>query len=92
MGLTVVDAGIIIALLATTDSHHDAAREWMRTAEEEAELVFLPVSALAECLVDPARAGDNAILEVHAFRSSFPINVAPLDVRTAELAARIRAR
>ena len=92
MGLTVVDAGVLIGLLDADDAHHDAARLALRAAAERGDSLVLPASALAECLVSPARRGDDAVATVRSFVARYPIDVAPLDATIAEAAARLRAR
>ena len=92
MGLTVIDAGVMIGFLDATDAHHGAARRSLAAASEQVEVVALPASAFAECLVAPARRGEDAVQAVRSFVDRFPINVVPLDDEMAEAAARLRAR
>ena len=92
MGLTVVDAGVLIGFLDATDAHHEAARQALANASERGDAISLPASALAECLAGPARRGDDAVETVRAFLARFPIAVAPLDAAVAGAAARLRAR
>jgi predicted nucleic acid-binding protein len=48
-------------------------------------------SALAECLVAPARQGQSQIRTVRDLIDRLPVAVVPLDVETATAAARLRA-
>ena len=86
MALTLVDAGVVIALLDPDDEHHGAARNCF--AEHESDRLLLAASAYAEALVAPARVGRTD--EVRA-RIAELIEVLPLDAETAEVAARLRA-
>ena len=53
MALTVVDAGVIIAVVDASDAHHVAARKALRHALAAGETLVLPASAYAEALVAP---------------------------------------
>lgn len=55
MGLTHLDAGVIIAFLDGSDVHHDAARSALSTALDNAERLSIAASALAECLITTDR-------------------------------------
>ena len=92
MGLTVIDAGVLIGFLDSTDAHHDAAQRALTAASGQGDTLALPASAVAECLVAPARRGDDAVRTLREFVDRFPINVVPLDDTIAEAAARLRAR
>src|SRR5262245_40188819 len=52
----------------------------------------MAASALAECLVDPARRGEDAARTVLDFVDRVPIDIVPLDVAIATAAAGLRAR
>lgn len=92
MGVTVIDAGVLIAFLDSTDAHHAAARRALADASERGDVVTFPASAYAESLVGPARQGDAALALIRAFVQRLPIRVVPLDTAIAEAAARLRAR
>lgn len=92
MGLTVIDAGVLIGFLDSADAHHEAARDAFESAAEIGDTIALPASAFAEGLVAPVRRGDEAVLAVRSFVERFPINVIPLDDVIAEAAARLRGR
>jgi len=52
----------------------------------------MAASALAECLVAPARRGEDAVRTVLDFVDRVPIDIVPLDVAIATAAAGLRAR
>lgn len=92
MGLAILDAGVLIALLDPADSHHGAARDVLHTLHDRGDTIALPVSALSEFLVYPARAGEEAIAQANSFVSSLQVEVILLDREIAEAAARLRAK
>jgi predicted nucleic acid-binding protein len=92
MGLTVVDAGVVIGLLDAEDAHHAAAGDALRSARERHDRLVLPASALAEALVSPARSGSAAVATVRRLLERLPIQVAALDADIAVSAAAVRAR
>ncbi|HYO42485.1 MAG TPA: PIN domain-containing protein, partial [Candidatus Limnocylindrales bacterium] len=67
MGLTVLDAGVVIAVLDAGDVHHVAAAKAMTEARDRGDELVIPVSAYAECLVSPSRVGQAAIATVDRF-------------------------
>jgi predicted nucleic acid-binding protein len=92
MGLTVVDASVVIAVLDSKDAHHASATEALRAARMQREsIVVLPASAYAEVLVHPARAGGQAIAIVREFCTE-QLAIEPLSSEIAEAAAQLRAR
>lgn len=92
MGLTHLDAGVIIAFLDGTDAHHDAARSALSTAFDHAERLSIAASALAECLVGPARRSTKAVELVRTVIERLPVSVVHLDEEIATQAAMLRAR
>ena len=92
MAITVIDAGVVIGLLDASDAHHEAARNVFDQARERRDRVLIPASALAECLVGPARRGETSIAAVQAFVAQFPLEVVPVDAAIATAAARLRAQ
>lgn len=92
MGLTHLDAGVIIAFLDADDAHHDAARSAISDAFDNADRLSIAASALAECLVGPARRGPKAVEVVRALLERLPVSVVDLDADIAVRAARLRAR
>ncbi|MGI8793202.1 MAG: type II toxin-antitoxin system VapC family toxin [Acidimicrobiales bacterium] len=92
MALIHLDAGILIGFLDADDAHHSAARTAIAEAIDRGDRLAMASSALAECLVAPARRGEEAIALVHELRQRLPIEIVPLDVDVATTAARLRAQ
>jgi predicted nucleic acid-binding protein len=92
MGLTHLDAGVIIAFLDGADAHHDAARSVLSTALDNAERLSIAASALAECLVSPARRSTKAVELVRTVVDRLPVSVVHLDEEIATQAAMLCAR
>lgn len=92
MGLTHLDAGVIIAFLDGADAHHDAARSALSTALDNAERLSIAASALAECLVGPARRSTKAVELVRTAIDRLPVSVVDLDEEIARQAAMLRSR
>jgi predicted nucleic acid-binding protein len=90
MGLTVIDAGVLIGFFDESDAHHDASARELESARRSGEIV-IPASALAESMVAPARNGDAALDAVREFIERLPIGVVQLDAEVAIIAAQIRA-
>ena len=91
MGLTVLDAGVVIALLDGADVHHAAAVAGVRAARDRGDVLVLPTSAYAECLVSPHRRGPDAVAVVDRFLDALPAHVEPADRSIAAAAAALRA-
>ena len=92
MGLTVVDAGVVIAILDPRDAHHAAALAAVGGVRREREgVVLLPASAYAEILVHPFRSGPAAVDIVRRFCSE-QLRLEPLSPEIAERAALLRSR
>ena len=91
MGLTHFDAGVIIGFLDDDDAHHAAARRQLAQAVASNHRLALAASALAECLVAPARHGDAKIQIALDLMNRLPISVINLDATIAAEAARLRA-
>ena len=92
MGLTHLDTGVIIGFLDADDVHHDAARLVLSDALDNAERLSIAASALAECLVGPARRGPKAVEVVRSLIERLPVAVVDLDEEIATQAALLRAR
>lgn len=92
MGLTVLDAGIVIAALDASDAHHGASVRALREARELGDALVVPASAYAEALVGPSRRGDEAVGTVDAFLDALPAAVEPATREVAREAAALRAR
>ena len=92
MALIHLDAGVLIGFLDADDSHHQSARTVVAEALDHGDRLAMATSALAECLVGPARRGDEAVELVHDLRQRLPIEMVDLDIDIATAAARLRAR
>jgi predicted nucleic acid-binding protein len=92
VGLTHVDAGVVIAFLDGDDVHHDAARSALSDALDNADRLSMAASALAECLVGPARRSPKAVELVRTVIERLPVSVIDLDEEIATRAAVLRAR
>lgn len=92
MGLTVLDAGVIIGFLDADDAHHGAAHTALEDARGRNDRLVVPASALAETLVGPSRTSSAAVAAVRDFVDRVPIDIEPLDAEIAVAAADIRAR
>lgn len=91
MALTVVDAGVVIAILDSSDTHHQPARMALGTARERGDDLILPAAAYAEVLVVPHRSGSEAVAVVDRFLDALPMRVEPVDRAIAGRAAQLRA-
>ena len=92
MELTVLDAGVLIAVLDAADLHHAAAVDATREALGRGDRLVLPASAYAEILVAPHRRGGEAVDTVAAFVDALPASVEPITRAIAARAADLRAR
>ena len=92
MGLTVLDAGVVISLLDAADAHHAAAVSSIRIARDRGDVLVLPGSAYAECLVSPHRRGPDAVAVVDRLLDALPARVEPADRLIAAAAAALRAK
>lgn len=91
MGLTVLDASVVIAVLDGRDLHHAAARAGLAARLAAGDSIVLPVSAYAEALVGPFRLGDAAVATIQAFVEALPASLEPATATIARTAARLRA-
>jgi toxin FitB len=92
MGLTIIDAGILIGFFDGSDAHHRGAERELASARQRGDQIGVPASALAEALVSPARAGESSVTAMREFIERLPLVVAELDIEIAVVAARLRAR
>ncbi len=91
MGLTVLDSGVLIAVMDRDDVHHATARAAVSAALREDDLV-LPASAYTEVLVLPSRLGGDAVRQAEGFIDDLPARVEPASRQIAASAAALRAR
>jgi predicted nucleic acid-binding protein len=91
MGLTVLDAGVLIGVLDEGDAHHLPASLALRTAEEEHAALALPASALAEILVGPSGSGPDAVAGVDGLIDALVVEIVAIDEPIAREAAALRA-
>ena len=92
MGLTHLDAGVIIGFLDSADAHHAAATASLTRALDNGDRLAMAASAYAECLVGPARRSEQATQIVKEAFDRLPIEIVDLDRTIAMEAARLRAR
>jgi len=92
MGLTHLDAGVIIGFLDGDDSHHDTARGALAEVFDRGDRLAMAASALAECLVGPARRDQEAVDLVRTMIDRLPVSIVDLDATIATRAAVLRAR
>ena len=92
MGLTHLDAGVIIAFLDGADAHHNAARSALSTSLDNAERLAIAASPLAGSLVGPAPHSTKAVELLRTVIDRLPVSVVHLDEEIATQAAMLRAR
>jgi predicted nucleic acid-binding protein len=92
VGLTVLDAGVVIAILGASDGHHRAAAHSVTVARERGDTLFVPASAYAECLMSPYRRGPDAVAVVDSFVDALPARIEPASRAIARQSAELRAR
>jgi predicted nucleic acid-binding protein len=92
VGLIHLDAGVIIGFLDAGDAHHQKSRAALASALQNGDRLALAASALAECLVGPARQGEPAVHTVRNLVNRLPVSIISLDVDIAAVAARLRAK
>ena|SRR5437867_1720668 len=92
MGLTVLDAGVVIAGLDADDAHYTAAADALSAARDRGDSFVLPASAYAEILVRPASRGARTVARVDAALDAMAITIADTDREIARRAAILRAR
>ncbi len=91
MGLTVLDAGVVMAALDASDAHHRASVQALREARESDDALVVPASAYAEALVGPSQRGADVVATVDAFLDAMPVAVEPASREVARAAAALRA-
>lgn len=90
MGVTVLDASVLIGLLDPGDGLHARATAGFRV--HAADDVVVPASAYSETIVDPARRGATRVDAVDGFLDSFPIRILSIDREIGRRAAQLRAQ
>ena len=91
MGLTVLDAGVIVAVLDAADVHHAATLAALAVARDGGDMLVIPVSAYAECLVAPSRRGGDGVTTVDRFLDALPVAIEPASRAIGAMAAGLRA-
>jgi predicted nucleic acid-binding protein len=91
VALTVIDAGVVIAVLDAADSHHAAAVDAVRDSLARGHTLVLPVSAYAEVLVAPFRRDAKSAAVVDSFIDALPATVQPTTRGIGRVAAQLRA-
>ncbi|MBX3031383.1 MAG: PIN domain-containing protein [Chloroflexi bacterium] len=86
MGLTILDASVVIALLDRDDALHHASV----AAVLRADGLGLPASALTESMVAPHRRG--VAREMRSLLDDMAVSIEPLTESMADRAASMRAR
>ena len=92
MGLTVLDAGVVIAGLDSDDAHHAASARALSAARDRGDSFVVPASAYAEILVRPAQRGTAAVARVDTVLDAMAVSIASADRDIARRAATLRAR
>jgi predicted nucleic acid-binding protein len=92
VGLIVLDAGAVIAILDANDAHHAAARKAVSGALAAGDRLVLPASAYAEVMVAPTSRGSDATATADAFVDALPATVQPATREVAAVAATLRSR
>jgi predicted nucleic acid-binding protein len=92
VGLTVVDAGVLIGVLDSDDAHHGEAVRLLSAAAAAGDRMVVPASAYAETLVGPARRGAAAQRAVDEFLADLAADVEPVTRQSAARAAQLRAK
>ncbi len=92
MGLTLIDAGVLVGFLDSNDAHHYAAGRELQRAQRRGDKLAIPASAFAEAMVSPSLTGQSAIDTVLEFVDRLPLTVVAFETTIALIAARLRAR
>ncbi|MFI5266032.1 MAG: type II toxin-antitoxin system VapC family toxin [Chloroflexota bacterium] len=92
MGLTVFDAGPVLALLEREDSFHLKSAERYEELRYAGEVLLLPAPAFAEVMVKPWLSGPVAVEEVERGLQVLRFAIYPADTDVARAAARLRAQ
>jgi predicted nucleic acid-binding protein len=92
MGLTVLDADVLIGVLTRTDANHRKARRAMERVLTEVPDRVISAVTVAEITVGPMARGDEEGNAARLFIEGLRATVLPLDADRARHAAAIRAR
>jgi predicted nucleic acid-binding protein len=90
--LTVIDVGVLIAVLDADDAHHGPARRALSEARARGDRLVVPASAYAELLVAPLRRGSSGGQAIDAFLDALPADIEPATRDIARHAAGLRAK
>ncbi len=91
MSTTLVDSGVLIALLDDTDIHHAASSSAIVSALRQGHSLAIAATTLAEILVRPYSVGDQAVSRCLNAIDRLPIAVIDLDRAISMKAAELRA-
>jgi len=90
VGALILDASVLIALLDSEDSHHEAAVEAVERDDLAARELITPASAYSAAVVAFARA--DRLDEARNAIAGMGISVTPMTTEIAERAASLRAQ
>ena len=91
MGIVVLDAGPVIAVLDESDPHHQVATRAFQRVLEQGHDFVLPATAYAETMVGPFRGGSEAVRIVDLFLADVPVDIEPANHSHSRWAARLQA-
>lgn len=91
MQITLVDSGVLIALLDDTDVHHATSSSAIVTTLRNGNSLAIAATTLTEILVRPYSVGEQAVSRCINAIDRLPISVIELDRVIAVKAAEMRA-
>ena len=92
MGLTIIDAGILIGFFDQRDLHHVGAVNELANAQRRGDRIAIRASGFAEALASPSRVSDSPVATIRDFVEQFPLDVEEITFETALVAAKMRAQ
>lgn len=92
MAVTVLDAGVLIGVLAPENANHEQATARVTVALNQRRELVLSCATYAEALVHPVRRGPEAVATVDAFLEQVPVRLVEVDRTVARTAAALRAQ
>ncbi len=92
MGLTVLDADVLIGVMSKSDAQHRRARTLILTALTESSACVMSAITVAEIMVGPMARGDTEGESARRFIEGLRAEIVPLDADRARKAAAIRSR